>query len=255
MKVAEMFRLDGKVAIVTGGSIGLGLQMATAFAEQGATVVVAARKVERCEEVAEQFRKDFGIKALAVKCDVANYDDCKNLVAATVKEFGTVDIMLNNAGLSWGYPTLDYPLDKFEEMFRINTIGAYVCAAESAKIMRAQNKPGKIINIASIGGIQGAPTLEAIGYSASKGAVISMTRELAVKLAKYGINVNAILPGWFVTHMTERFLKTGDRNSAIPAERYGGELDLKGAAVYLASPASNYMVGQLMIIDGGVSVC
>lgn len=253
MNVKELFSLDGKVAVVTGGSIGLGYQMASAMAEQGANVVVAARKLERCEEAAQGLEKEFGIKALPMKCDVRNFDDCRNLIAAAKKEFGTVDIMINNAGFSWGFPTLDYPIDKFEDSFRINTISAYVCASEAAKIMIEKGNGGKIINIASIGGMQGAATLEAVGYSASKGAVISMTRELGVKLAKHRINVNAILPGWFITHMTDKFLKAGDRNAAIPAERYGGDSDLKGAAVLLASRASDYMVGHMLVVDGGVT--
>lgn len=247
-----MFSLDGKVAIVTGGSIGLGHQMAEALAEQGANIVVAARKVDRCEQVAEEFKK-LGVKSLAVKCDVANAVDCKNLIAKTVKEFGTVDIMVNNAGLSWGYPTLEYPVDKFEYMFKVNSIGTYSCAAAAASVMIEQKKPGKIINLASIGAIQGSPSLEAIGYGASKAAVVSITKELAVKMAKHKINVNAILPGWFVTHMTDRYLKIGGSNAAIPLSRYGGDHDLKGAAVYLASAASDYMTGQLMIIDGGIT--
>lgn len=254
MKVADLFRLDGKVAIVTGGSLGLGHQMAMALAEQGANVVVAARKLDRCEEVAAEFRA-MGVKSIAVKCDVANTDDCNNLIAETVKEFGTVDIMVNNAGLSWGYPTLEYPIDKFEYMFKINSIGTYSCAAAAARVMIDQKKPGKIINLASIGAIQGSPSLEAIGYGASKAAVVSITKELAIKMAKHKINVNAILPGWFVTHMTDKYLKIGGSNAAIPLSRYGGDEDLKGAVVYLASSASNYMTGQLMIIDGGVSSC
>jgi NAD(P)-dependent dehydrogenase (short-subunit alcohol dehydrogenase family) len=253
MKVAELFDLTGKVAIVTGGSIGLGRQMAEALAEQGANVVIAARKVERCQEVADELAKEFGVKTLAVRCDVGVTEDCENLIAATVKEFGTVDIMVNNAGLSWGYPTLDYPVDKLEYMYKVNSVSTYICAKEAAKVMIEQKKPGKIINVASIGAIQGSPTLEAIGYGASKAAVVSMTKELGVKLAKYNINVNAILPGWFVTHMTDRYLNMSDRNAAIPLLRYGGEDDLKGVAVLLASKASDYMTGQLIIVDGGVT--
>lgn len=238
---------------MTGGSIGLGHQMVEALAEQGANVVIAARKLDRCQEVADQIAGEFGVKTLALKCDVAVTEDCIKLVADTVKEFGTVDIMVNNAGLSWGYPTLDYPVDKMEHMFKINAIGTYTCAKECAKVFIEQNKPGKIINVASIGAIQGSPSLEAIGYGASKAAVVSMTKELAVKLAKKDINVNAILPGWFVTHMTDRFLTKGGRSAAIPMERYGGDDDLKGVVVYLASKASDYMTGQLLIIDGGVT--
>ncbi len=251
--IQELMNLEGKVAVVTGGSIGLGYQMAVCLAELGANIVIAARKVDRCQEVADELAREYGVKTLAVKCDVASNEDCVNLIAATVKEFGTVDIMVNNAGLSWGYPTLDYPVDKMEYMFKINAIGTYVCAKEAAKVMVEQKKPGKIINVASIGAIQGSPTLEAIGYGASKAAVVSMTKELGVKLAKYEINVNAILPGWFVTHMTDRYLKMGDRNAAIPLQRYGGDEDLKGAIALLASKASDYMTGQLIIVDGGVS--
>ncbi len=251
--IQELMNLKGKVAVVTGGSLGLGYQMAVCLAELGANIVVAARKVDRCNEVAEELMKNHGIKAIGVKLDAGIEEDCRNLIAQTVKEFGTVDIVVNNAGLSWGYPTLDYPIDKFEYMFKVNTIGAYIIAAEACKIMIEQKKPGKIINIASIGGIQGAPSLEAMGYSCSKGAVVSMTKELGVKMAKHNINVNAILPGWFVTHMTDKYLKMGDRNAAIPLQRYGGDEDLKGACALLATEAGSYMSGQIVIVDGGVT--
>jgi gluconate 5-dehydrogenase len=253
MKTADLFRLDGKVAVVTGGSIGLGHQMATALAEMGANIVVAARKVNRCEEIADELTREFGIRAIAVKCDVGEEADCDNLIAKTVEEFGTVDILVNNAGLSWGWPAFEYPADKFMYVLQVNTLGSFLCARNAAKVMVDQKKGGKIINLASIGGIQGSPKLEAIGYNASKGAVVAMTKELAVKWAKYGINVNAILPGWFVTHMTEKYLKAEERNAAIPLERYGGDEDLKGIVVYLASAASDYMTGQLLIVDGGAT--
>lgn len=252
---ADMFRLDEKVAVVTGGSIGLGNQMATALAEMGANVVVAARKLERCEETAAQLR-ELGVKSIGVRCDVGEAEDCSNLISRTVREFGTIDILVNNAGITWGAPALKYPMDKWEKVIRVNATGSFLCAKEAARVMIEQKKGGKIINLASVAGISGAPpeAQDAIAYNASKGAVVALTKDLAVKWARYGINVNAILPGWFVTHMTEGVLATKAAEgykSLIPMNRYGDDSDLKGVVVFLASDASKYVTGHLLAVDGG----
>lgn len=257
MKTGDMFRLDGRVAIVTGGSVGLGQQMATALAEMGANVVVAARKVERCEEMARQLR-ELGVKAMAIRCDVGETEDCTNLISRTIQEFGTIDILVNNAGMTWGAPAINHPLEKLERVMKVNLIGSLLLAQGAARVMIDQKKRGKIINIASVSALKGSrpEAQDAIGYSASKGAIVSMTRDLAVKWARYDINVNAIAPGWFLTHMTEGVLSAGkaeEYTAAIPLNRFGSDSDLKGMIVYLASDASNYMTGQVLSVDGGIT--
>ncbi len=257
MKTADLFRLDGKVAIVTGGSAGLGKQMAEALAEMGANVVIAARKVDRCEETARQIR-ELGVKTLAVRCDVGEPEDCYNLISRTVEEYGTIDILVNNAGTTWGAPAVSHPLDKIVKVVNVNLIGTILLAQGAARVMMEQNKGGRIINISSISALRGSPpeAQDTIGYSSSKGAVISLTRDLAVKWARYGINVNAIAPGWFLTHMTEGILaeeRAGAYAAVIPMNRFGRDYDLKGMIVYLASDASSYMTGQVLAVDGGLT--
>ncbi|NLG33371.1 MAG: SDR family NAD(P)-dependent oxidoreductase, partial [Syntrophomonadaceae bacterium] len=195
MKSLDMFKLDGKVAVVTGGSLGLGRQMATALAEAGANVVIASRKLDKCEEVASELRA-LGVKSIAVRCDIGIIDDCLNLISETVKEFGTIDIMVNNAGITWGAPTLSYPLEKLDKLYKVNVRGTFTCAQAAGRVMIEQNKRGKIINISSVAGISGSATGEMVGYNTTKGALISMTKDLAVKWGRYGINVNCIAPGW-----------------------------------------------------------
>ncbi|MGI6412144.1 MAG: glucose 1-dehydrogenase [Syntrophomonadaceae bacterium] len=252
MKSLDMFKLDGKVGVVTGGSMGLGRQMATALAEAGANVVIASRKLDKCEEVASELRT-MGVKSIAVRCDIGIITDCLNLISETVKEFGTIDIMVNNAGITWGAPTLSYPLDKLDKLYQVNVRGTFTCAQAAGRVMIEQKKRGKIINISSVAGLSGSVTGEMVGYNTTKGALISMTKDLAVKWARYGINVNCIAPGWFVTKMTRGTLVEGDEGpvSLIPLGRYGGDTDLKGTIVFLASDASNYITGQIIVVDGG----
>ncbi|MGB9661898.1 MAG: SDR family oxidoreductase [Moorellaceae bacterium] len=255
MHVRDLFSLAGKTAVVTGGATGLGAQMAEALAEAGANVVVAARNVERCKEMCAKL-ESLGVRSVPVACDVSRAEDCERLVKATVEEFGRLDILVNNAGMSWGADSLNYPLDKWRQIMEVNVTGLYQLSAMAARIMKEQGG-GKIINIASIGGLRGDKPeyVDAIAYSTSKGAVIAMTRDLAVKWARYGIYVNAICPGWFPTHMSEKALK---RNwdvllDKIPLRRFGGEDDLKGVIVFLSSAASNFITGQYIVVDGGLT--
>jgi NAD(P)-dependent dehydrogenase (short-subunit alcohol dehydrogenase family) len=253
MNVKEMFSLTGKTAIVTGGSVGLGAQMATALSEAGANVVIAARKVDRCKELCTKLEKN-GIRALPVACDVSKFEDCRNLVDATMKEFGSLNILINNAGISWIASSLDFPMDKWQKVLNLNLNGTFQLSAMAAKIMKEQGG-GKIINTASIGGFRGdyQENVDSVAYTASKGAIITITKDLACKWARYKINVNSICPGWFPTSLNDKHLEDlrDKLIPRIPFGRYGGEEDLKGITVFLASSASDYITGQNIVVDGG----
>jgi gluconate 5-dehydrogenase len=249
-----MFKLEGKVAVVTGGSAGLGAQMAAALAQAGADVVIAARKLDRCIEMCERLVKDSGVRAIPVSCDVSNFEDCRGLVDESIKEFGRIDILVNNAGTTWHSDAFNFPMDRWQKVMGLNVNGTFQLSSMVAKIMKEQGG-GKIINIASIGGLRGEfpENLNSVAYVSSKGAVITMTKDLAVKWARFGITVNAICPGWFPTAMNQKHLKEmADRIlPRIPLGRYGGEQDLKGVIVFLSSAASDYITGQHIAVDGG----
>ena len=254
MNVRELFDLTGRVAIVTGGSIGLGRRMAAGLAEMGANLVLCARKAERCQQAAEELRQ-LGVKAIAAACDVKSQASIQGVVDAALAEFGRIDVLINNAGISWGSPAEEMSLEDWNKVIETNLTGTFLCAQAVGRVMIKQGR-GKIINIASVGGLGGAPPeLAAIGYHASKGGVISFTKELACKWAAHNIQVNAIAPGWFPTHMSNRVLERCRELflSHIPLRRFGNEDDLKGAAVYLASDASDYVTGHVLVVDGGQS--
>lgn len=257
MNLKDLFNLSGKTAVVTGGSTGLGKQMAAALAEYGANVVLAARKLERCEEAASEIRQLFGVEAIAMQCDVAGEEDIVNLINRTKKTFGRLDILVNNAGITWGAPADEYPMDKWQQVINVNLTGSFIAAKEAFKVMKKQGN-GKIINIASIFGLVGAKAniMDAAAYNASKGALLNLTRELAVKWAPFGVNVNAISPGWFPTHIAEKVIEMhrAEFLDYIPAGRFGNDDDLKGAVVYLASKASDYVYGQVLVVDGGWTI-
>lgn len=251
--IKELFDLTGKTAIVTGGGRGLGEMIAKVYAEAGANVVVCSRKVEACQEVSEELKK-MGVGSLAFKCDVSNPDDVNHVVEETLKEFGQIDILVNNSGATWGAPFLEMPLDKWQKVMDVNATGTFLFSQAVTAHMK-ERKQGKIINIASVAGLKGGEegTMDTVGYNASKGAVISFTRDLGVKLAKYNIQVNAIAPGWFPTKMSKGLLdqfgeKFIERN---PSRRFGEDSDLKGLALFLATKASDYVVGQTIVVDGG----
>jgi len=254
MNVKQLFDLTGRVAIVTGGSIGLGRQMAEGLAEMGANLVLCARKKERCQQAAEDLRK-LGVKTLALACDVKNPADIQQVADATMTQFGRIDILINNAGTSWGAPVEEMRLEQWNKVIETNLTGTFLFSQTVGKIMIGQHR-GKIINIASVAGLRGAsPEFQAIGYHASKGGVIIFTKDLACKWGIHNIQVNSIAPGWFPTNMSQvliernkdTFLKT------IPLGRFGNENDLKGAAVFLASAASDFVTGHVLVVDGGQS--
>ena len=252
MNAKQLFDLTGRVAIVTGGSIGLGRQMAEGLAEMGANVVLCARKKERCVETAEPLQR-LGVKTIALACDVKNPASVQEVVDATVAEFGRIDVLINNAGTSWGAPVEEMKLEHWNKVIETNLTGTFLFSQAAGKVMIGQHK-GKIINIASVAGIHGAPPqFQAIGYHASKGGVIAFTKDLACKWGVHNIQVNAIAPGWFPTNMSQVVIERNKEYflARIPLGRFGGSDDLKGAAIYLASAASDYVTGNVLVVDGG----
>ncbi len=254
MKPSSLFDLQGRVAIVTGGSVGLGRQMAEGLAEMGANLVLCARKEERCRQAAEELQS-LGVQVLALGCDVKDPESVSAVAEATMQRFGQIDILINNAGTSWGAPAEEMTLPQWNKVLETNLTGTFLFSQAVGKVMIAQRR-GAIINIASIAGLQGtSDEMSAIGYTASKGGVIAFTRDLATKWARHGIRVNAIAPGWFPSDMSQKVLeRQGDKLLAsIPLGRFGGPEDLKGAAIFLASEASAFVTGQILSIDGGQS--
>ena len=253
MKPAELFDLSGKVAIVSGGGSGIGRQMATGLAEAGADLVLCARKVERCEEAAREL-EGLGRRTLALACDVRDQEQVLAVVDRVRADFGRVDILVNNAGTSWGAPAEDYPLEGWQKVIDVNLTGVFLFAQAAGRVMIEQ-QGGKIVNIASVAAFGGAPPelMNAVAYNASKAGVVGFTRDLATKWAQHGINVNAIAPGWFPSDMNKVLLETQPDLylEHIPLKRFGGPDDLKGAVVFLASRASDYVTGHTLIVDGG----
>ncbi|MGB8475974.1 MAG: SDR family oxidoreductase [Candidatus Acidiferrum sp.] len=248
----KLFELSGRVAIVSGGSMGLGRQMAEGLADMGANLVLCARKKERCEKTAKELSQ-CGVKTMALGCDVKNPDQVRDVVEETISRFGRIDILINNAGTSWGAPVEEMKLEHWNKVIETNLTGTFLFSQAAGKYMVPQRR-GKIINIASVAGLRGAPPeFQAIGYHASKGGLIAFTKDLACKWGVHNIQVNAIAPGWFSTHMSEVVIEKNKEAflKRIPLGRFGGDSDLKGAAVFLASDASNYVTGQVLVVDGG----
>ncbi|HWP44753.1 MAG TPA: SDR family oxidoreductase [Blastocatellia bacterium] len=251
--VKELFDLSGRVALVTGGSRGLGKEMAEGLAEAGASLMLLARREQWLAPTVEEFKRR-GFECEGLICDVSNPDDVQTAVDRTIERFGQIDILVNNAGVTWGSPAEEMPLDKWRMVLDINLTGAFLFSQKAGREM-LKRKSGNIINVASIAGIKG--TMETgqhiVGYVAAKGGLIAMTRELASKWAPRGIRVNAIAPGFFPSRMTERVLETAQPQieAAVPMGRVGREGELKGVAVFLASDASSYITGQTISVDGG----
>ena len=252
MSIAELFDLSGKVAIVTGGGTGIGRQMAHGLAEAGAELVLCARKVERCEEAAAELPT----RALALPCDVRDADSVGAVVGRAVHELGRVDILVNNAGTVWGAAPEDLPLEGWQKVVDVNLTGVFLFAQAVGRVLIRQGEGGKIVNIASVAGLHGAPAevVNTLPYHATKGGVIAFTRDLAWKWARYGINVNAIAPGWFPSDMANFVIESHPELARrIPLGRFGGPEDLKGVVVFLASRASDYVTGHTLVVDGGQS--
>ena len=255
MNARDLFDLTGRSAIVTGGGSGIGRDMAQALAEAGANLVLCARKVERCEQAAEELT-ELGVKTLGLRCDVRDPEEVQRVVDRATEELGRIDILVNNAGTSWGAAPEEVPLEGWQKVIDVNLTGVFLFAQAVGRTMIADGRGGKIVNIASVAGLGGAPAevMNAIPYHASKGGVIAFTRDLACKWARHGINVNAIAPGWFPSDMSRFVLERSPQIvERIPLQRFGGPDDLKGAILYLASAASDYVTGHTLVVDGGQS--
>lgn len=248
------FDLKGQVAVVTGASTGLGLQMAKAFANQGANLVLLARRMNLLEENAKAITEEYGVEVLPFACDITDTERVKAAVAATLERFGRVDILVNNAGTGAVAPAEEISDEQFRHEMNIDLFGTFICAREFGKEMiKAQY--GRIINIASMYGLVGNMIVGSSPYHAAKGGVVNLTRALAAEWGKYGITVNSICPGYFYTDLTtetldsEFFQAIAKKN--IPATRYGKQGELDTCALFLASPASTYVTGQNIAVDGG----
>jgi gluconate 5-dehydrogenase len=256
MSVKDLFDLTGKVALVTGGSRGLGFEMATALGEAGAQVVVSARREQWLAPAIEGLKAK-GLRAEAVTCDVSNPEDVNAAVRATIDRFSRVDILVNNAGISWGEPVETMPLEKWRQVFDTNAVGCFLMSQAAGNEMLRLGNGGSIINIASVAGLIGLDSgvLDAVGYSASKGAIITLTRDLAVKWAARGIRVNAIAPGFFDTRLSHALLEKTQQKieKTTPMGRIGKPGELGGVAVFLASAAASYVTGQVLAVDGGMT--
>lgn len=253
-RIGELFDLSGKVAIVTGGSRGLGLEIAEGLGQAGASILIAARRRQWLES-AERQLEVAGIACCAEAGDVSNPEDAERLISSAVQKFGQVDILVNCAGISWSAPALDMPLEKWRQVLDVNATGTFLMCQQAGRRMVQRGAGGRIINVASILGLGGphAGVLDAVGYSASKGAVIALTRDLAVKWAQYNILVNAIAPSFFPTRLSEAVLATAETEIVreTPLGRLGRPGEIKGVAVFLASAASSYVTGQVIVVDGG----
>lgn len=253
----ELFDLRGRSALVTGGGRGIGRHIALGLAEAGARVFLASRRLEACEAVAAEIG-DAGGSAVPLRADVSKPQEIDALVEEVLGRTPRLDILVNNAARNWAAPILDYPLEGFDRVFDLNVRGLFWLSRQVARHMREAGG-GSIIHVSSISSFLGAPDAEqpVVAYMASKGAVDSLTKDMAVKLAPYGIRVNAISPGPFDTDMLSHIRDDPERFAAyeqsIPLGRSGGEDDVKGVAVFLASPASAFVTGHILVVDGGVS--
>jgi gluconate 5-dehydrogenase len=256
MRVQELFDLSGRTALVTGGGRGIGRHIAIGLAEAGADVVVASRKLENCEETARAVEK-LGRRALAVRADVASPDDVASLADRVLSDFGRLHILVNNAGVAWGAPTLEYPIEGWDRVFNVNVRGLWLLSQRVARHMKEAGG-GAILHITSISSYRGATEERepAIAYNASKGAVTALTRDMALKLAPHGIRVNALAPGAFETQMMDYLTndepKLREFLARVPLARPGTEDDVKGAAVFLVSDAAAYVTGTTLVVDGGM---
>jgi NAD(P)-dependent dehydrogenase (short-subunit alcohol dehydrogenase family) len=251
--VRDLFSLRGRVALVTGGSRGLGREIAEGLGEAGAAVALTARREEWLRE-AEGALRGAGIDCMTVSCDISRADAVAAMVEAVSSRLGPIDILVNNAGATWGAPVLAMPVDKWQRVLETNLTGTFLVTQAAGRTM-IDRRRGKVINVASIAGLIGNPAdvLDTIGYSAAKGGIVAFTRDLAVKWAPLHVHVNAIAPGFFRTRMTEALLDRAQAGieAQIPWGRIGQPGELKGVAVFLASAASDYITGQIIPVDGG----
>jgi gluconate 5-dehydrogenase len=254
-KMKNYFDLKGQVAIVTGCSTGLGVQMAKALANQGANIVAVARRENLIQEVAAEIAKEFGVETLAVRCDITDTANVDAMVDSVMQKFGRIDILINNAGTGAVAPAEDITDEQFGNEMNIDLFGSFRVARAVAKKAMIPAKYGRIINIASMYGLVGNKIAGSAPYHAAKGGVVNMTRALAAEWGKYSITVNSICPGYFYTPLTKETLDSdffqANAKTMIPEERYGNEGELDSAAIFLASPSSSYVTGVNLPVDGG----
>jgi gluconate 5-dehydrogenase len=255
--VQQLFNLEGKTALVTGGSRGLGLQLAYALGEAGARIMVSSRKADDLEEATADLQAA-GIDARWIAADCSREEDIRRLADQTMERMGDIDILVNNAGAAWGAPAEDHPVEAWDKVMNLNVRGYFILSQHVAKRSMIPRQQGRIINIASIAGLGGNPAeMNTLAYNTSKGAVITFTQALACEWGKYRINVNAICPGFFPSKMTKGTLERlgeDELASHAPLRRLGDDEDLKGTALLFASDAGKHITGQWLAVDGGVSV-
>ncbi len=251
----DYFDLKDQVAIVTGASGGLGVQMAKALANQGCNIVVMARRQEKIDAVAAEIAEEFGVKTLAIKCDITDTENVNAAIDEVMEKCGRIDIVINNAGTGAVAPAEDITDEQFDGEMQIDLFGTFKVARAAAKKAMIPAKYGRIINIASMYGLVGNKVAGSAPYHAAKGGVVNLTRALAAEWGKYNITVNAICPGYFYTPLTKETLDSDffqqNAKTMIPMERYGNEGELDSAAIFLASPASTYVTGIMVPVDGG----
>ena len=253
--VQQLFDLSGQVALVTGGSRGLGLQMAEALGEAGAKVMLTSRKAADLEEAAAHL-SERGIDARWIAADASDPAQIQKVVDETMQRLGRIDILVNNAGATWGAPAEDHPLAAWDKVMNLNIRSLFLFAQAVGKASMIPNRKGRIINVASIAGLGGSMDVQFIAYGTSKGAAVNFTRTLAAEWGRHGITVNALAPGFFPSKMTQGVLAQFGAEklaSAAPLKRLGDDDDLKGAALLFASAAGKHITGQILAVDGGVS--
>jgi NAD(P)-dependent dehydrogenase (short-subunit alcohol dehydrogenase family) len=256
MGVRDSFDLSGKVALITGGSRGLGLQMAEALGDLGAKVAITARKQGELDEASARLAKQ-RIETLAVASDLSKFDTIPKVVDEVLGRFGTIDILVNNAGATWGAPAEDYPPEAWHKVMNLNVHAMFFLTQDVGRRCMIPKRRGKIVNISSVAALGGnPPDMKTIAYNTSKAASLNFTRALAAEWGRYGINVNAICPGFFPSKMSQGLLGKIEEGivARTPLGRLGGDEDLKGAIAFFASEASRHVTGQYLVVDGGASI-
>ena len=257
MGVRKLLDLEGKVALITGGSRGLGLQIAEALGEMGARLALTSRKIDELEQAKRTLAGEH-VEAWVTECDLGQPEAIAPMVDKVLAHYGRIDILVNNAGAIWNSPAEDHPLEAWQKLVNLNLTGTFLVTQAVGKRSMIPNHYGRIINIASAAGLRGNPVgaMKTLAYNTTKGGIVNFTRALAGEWGEYGITVNAIAPGFFPSKMTRSFLEqVGPQVIArTPLARMGGEQDLKGIAVLLASDASRHITGQIIAVDGGSSV-